>query len=166
MHSWNTFGAQTSHGHTQIHKTHHVLDFGEANTFPLIIFSMINHKGCVQMSFFSRFPKIPKLGILKFPKLGLPKLWRPITSCIDLRLKLGPKQSCSSHWELSNDMWCITYTHVIQSDSQHSKCECDSQVAFSARIYTCLYLGCKPKVRVMTPNVNVSSPNWPSCWAI
>jgi hypothetical protein len=52
MHSWNTFGAQMNHMHTWIHKTHHGPDLGEATTFPLIIFSMIAHGDCTQMSFF------------------------------------------------------------------------------------------------------------------
>ncbi len=34
MHSWNTFGAQTSHGQTRIHKIHHKPDSGEATTSP------------------------------------------------------------------------------------------------------------------------------------
>jgi len=38
MHNWNTFGAWTSHEHTQIHKTHHGSNLGEAITFPLIYF--------------------------------------------------------------------------------------------------------------------------------
>jgi len=88
MHSWSTFGAQISHRQTwihKIHKTHHVLDLGEANIFPLIVFSMFNHKACTQMSF---CPRIPKLGIRKFSKLGLSQLWRPVTLCENLRLRL------------------------------------------------------------------------------
>jgi hypothetical protein len=62
-------------------------------------------------------PKIPKLGVLKFSKLGHSKLWKPLTSCADLQLKWGLKQSCNPRWELSNDMWHTTCTHVIQGDS-------------------------------------------------
>jgi hypothetical protein len=36
MHSWNTFGAQTSRRQTWTHRTHHGPDLGEATTFPLI----------------------------------------------------------------------------------------------------------------------------------
>jgi ribosome assembly protein YihI (activator of Der GTPase) len=50
MYSWSIFHAQTNHEHTRIHKTHHDPDLGEATTFPLIVFSMINHKGYIQMS--------------------------------------------------------------------------------------------------------------------
>jgi hypothetical protein len=59
---WSTFGARTSHEHTQTYKTHHDPNLGEATTFPLIIFSVINQRGCIQMLF---CPKTPKLGFLK-----------------------------------------------------------------------------------------------------
>jgi hypothetical protein len=49
-----TFGALTSHEHTPTHKTPHGLDSGEATTFHLTIFSMTNHGGYTQMSFFPR----------------------------------------------------------------------------------------------------------------
>jgi hypothetical protein len=66
MHSWNTFGAWTSHEHTQIHKTHHGPDLGEATTFPLIIFYVIHRGGYTQMAFFPWLqvgsPEIPKIG--------------------------------------------------------------------------------------------------------
>jgi hypothetical protein len=70
-------------------QTHHGLDLMETTTFfPLIVFSMINHEGYIQMSFCLG---TPKLGIPKFPKLKLPTLWRAITSCVDLQLKRGLK---------------------------------------------------------------------------
>jgi len=52
MRGWNIFGAWTSHEHTQTSKIHHSSDLGEAITFPLIIFSVINHRGYIQMSFY------------------------------------------------------------------------------------------------------------------
>ncbi len=45
--------------HTRIHKTHHSPYFEEAITFSLIVFSMISHGGCIQMSF---CPKILEIG--------------------------------------------------------------------------------------------------------
>ncbi len=42
---------QVSHGHTRTHKIQHSLNLGEATTFSLIVFFVINHKGCIQMSF-------------------------------------------------------------------------------------------------------------------
>ncbi len=53
MYNWSTFGARMNHGHTQIHKTHHNPNLGEAITFPIIIFSLIRHDGYTQMVFFS-----------------------------------------------------------------------------------------------------------------
>jgi hypothetical protein len=67
-HSWSTFDAWMSHEQTQIHRTHHSLDLGEATTFPLIIFFFLGHKVSTQMSFCL---ETPKLGVLKFSKLGL-----------------------------------------------------------------------------------------------
>jgi hypothetical protein len=99
MHSLNTFGAQRNHGQTWTHKTHHDLELGEATTFPLIVFFVPSHGANTQMSF---CPMIPKLGLLQFR--------RPITLYEDLQLKWGLKQSCSLHWELSDDMWHATYT--------------------------------------------------------
>ncbi len=58
-----------------------------------------------------------RVGVPKFPKLGLPRLWRPISLCVDLLLRWGLMQSCSSHQELSNDMWHATYTQGNWDDS-------------------------------------------------
>jgi hypothetical protein len=107
---WSTFGAHTNHGHARTHKTQHNLDLGEATTFSLIQFFVTNHKGCIQMSF---FPRTPKLGVLKFPKLGNLIVWRAISFCTNIRLKWNLKQSCSPHWELFNNMWYNTYTHIF-----------------------------------------------------
>jgi hypothetical protein len=58
----------------------------------------------------------PKLGIPKFPKLGLLQLWRPITSCTDLQLGWGVKKSCSPCQKLSKDMQHATFTRVNWGD--------------------------------------------------
>jgi hypothetical protein len=50
------------------------------------------------------------MEVLKFPKLGLPRLWRIITLFADLRLKWGLKQSCSPCRELFNGIWHTTFT--------------------------------------------------------
>jgi hypothetical protein len=68
MHNWSTFDARTNHKQTWTHKTHHGLDLGEATTFPLIVFYVLGHGACTQMSFCL---ETPNLGSLKFPKLGL-----------------------------------------------------------------------------------------------
>jgi len=60
------------------------LNLGEATTFPLIVLFVPGHGACTQMSF---FPRILKLRILKFPKLRLSRLWRPITFFVNLWLR-------------------------------------------------------------------------------
>jgi hypothetical protein len=62
---------------------------GEATTFPLTLFYVSGHGANTQMSF---CPRTPKLGIPKFPKLGLSWLWRPIPLCVNLRLRWSLKQ--------------------------------------------------------------------------
>jgi hypothetical protein len=57
VHSWNTFGARTSHEQAWTHKTHHDSDLGEATTFPLILFSVPGHEANTQMSFCLGTPK-------------------------------------------------------------------------------------------------------------
>jgi hypothetical protein len=111
VHSWSTFGAWMSHGHTQTHKIHRGLDLGETITFPLIVFYMIFPWGLHPNVIFSR---IPKLRVLK---LGLLSLWMTITSCADFRLKWGFKKNYSPCWNLSKDIWHASCTHVIQGDS-------------------------------------------------
>jgi len=66
-----------------------------------------------QMSF---CPETPKLGVSKFSKLGLLQLWRPITSCENLRLRWSLKKSCSFRWEVSNGMWHATWTQINQGN--------------------------------------------------
>jgi hypothetical protein len=51
MHSWSTFGVRMSHGQTQIHKTHHNPNLGEATTFPLIVYYVPLHEAYIQMAF-------------------------------------------------------------------------------------------------------------------
>ncbi len=58
------------------------------------------------------------MGVSKLPKLGLLQLWGPITLCVDLGLRWGLKQSCSPHWELSNDISHATCTQGNRVDSQ------------------------------------------------
>ncbi len=102
MHSWNTFGARTNHGQTQIHKIHHGPNLGETTTFPFIILFVLGHGACIQMSF-----------CLGTPKIGT----RPITCYVDFRLRWCLKQSYSPRWEISNSMWHATCTQVNQGDS-------------------------------------------------
>jgi len=57
------------------------------------------------------------MGILKFPKLGLPQLWSPIILCRP-PIELRSKQSCSLCWVFSNDMSHATCTQGHQVDSR------------------------------------------------
>jgi hypothetical protein len=114
VHSWSSFGTRMNHEQTWIHKIHHGLDLGETTTFPLIVFFVPGNRPYTQMSFCL---ETPKLGISKFSKWEVPRIWKPITFCVDLWLRWGLKQSCSPCRELSNYMQRITYTQVNQSDS-------------------------------------------------
>jgi hypothetical protein len=105
-----------NHGHTQTYKTHHNPNLGEATTFPLIIFYVISHGGYIYPNVI--FPRVPKLGVPKFPKLGLQPLWRPITSYASFRLRWSLKKCYSISQKNSNDVWHATWTHVIQGNSQ------------------------------------------------
>jgi hypothetical protein len=58
------------------------------------------------------FVPVPKL-----PKLGIPRLWSPITFREDLWLRWGLKQSCSPRYEIFNDMLHATFTQGNRVDS-------------------------------------------------
>ncbi len=70
MHSLSTFGAKMNHMQIRTHKIHHSSNLGETTTFPLIVFFVLGHGTYTQMSFCFR---TPKLGFLKFPKIGTPR---------------------------------------------------------------------------------------------
>jgi hypothetical protein len=57
MHSWSTFGARTSHKQTQIHKTHHGPNLGEATTFRFIVYYVSLYEAHIQMTFCPGTPK-------------------------------------------------------------------------------------------------------------
>jgi hypothetical protein len=116
VHNRNTFGAWMSHGHTRTHKTHHGPDLGEATTFPpyniLCVWPQGQHLNVILF-------RDSQVGVPKFPKLGLLWLWRPITLCVDFRLRWGLKQNCNPHWEFANGMWHIICT---QGNQGHKFC--------------------------------------------
>jgi hypothetical protein len=58
------------------------------------------------------------MGVPKLPKLGLLRLWEPITLHANLRLRWGLKKSCSPRWKLSNGMSNATYTQGSRVDSR------------------------------------------------
>jgi hypothetical protein len=57
VHNLSIFGVRTSYKQTQIHKTHHGPDLGEATTFSLIVCSMLLHETHIQMAFCHGTPK-------------------------------------------------------------------------------------------------------------
>ncbi len=59
-------------------------------------------------------------GVLKLSWFGLLPLCGVITFYSNLRLRLGIKQTYSSHWKLSNGMSHFTYTHRGRVDSRLS----------------------------------------------
>jgi hypothetical protein len=68
--------------------------------------------------FYQLHPNVIFPETLKFLKLGLLTLWKPITFCANLRLKQNLKQSYKICQELSKDIQHATCTHVMQGDSQ------------------------------------------------
>ncbi len=79
---------------------------------------------------------LPK-GSPETAKVGLPQLCGTITSCLNLRLGWGRKQSFSSRWELSNGVWHSIYTHeklgrFLTFCGRESNCQFDSRPFFFA----------------------------------
>jgi hypothetical protein len=62
-------------------------------------------------------PGTPKWKSRNSPQSGFPQLWGRITSCADLLLRWGVKQSYSPYWKFSNGMLHIVYTLGNQIDS-------------------------------------------------
>jgi hypothetical protein len=58
------------------------------------------------------------LRVPKLPKLKLLKIWKAITSFVNLWLRWGLKQNYNPCQELSNNMWHASYTHVFQDNYQ------------------------------------------------
>jgi len=100
------------HGHTRLTTAR---TWGEVITFPLIVYSVANHRAYIQMAFLSRDSRV---GVSKSRRLGLPRLWSPITLRVDLGLRCSLKQSCSSCQNLSNDMLHALYNQVNWVDSR------------------------------------------------
>jgi hypothetical protein len=109
MHSWSTFGAGMSHERTQIHKTHHGPDLGEATTFPLIVYFVPGHGVDIQMAF---CPVTPKWEFQNSQSCDSHNFGGAY-----LRWKWGLKQSCSPCRDLSNLMSHTTFTQGNLGDS-------------------------------------------------
>jgi hypothetical protein len=78
-----------SHGQVQTHKTHHVPDLGEATTFSFIVYFVHAHKTSTQNVILSRDSQV---GLSKFLKLGLPRLWGPHNFAYRLPIEMISKE--------------------------------------------------------------------------
>ncbi len=58
------------------------------------------------------------MEVPKFSQLGLPRLWGPITLCVDIQLRWGLKQSYSPFWQLFNGFSYTTCTQGNLDDSR------------------------------------------------
>jgi hypothetical protein len=114
VHNWNFFGAGTSHGQTQTHKSHHNRNLGEATTFPLIVYSVVTtgltSKWCFVIGLLSGSPEIPTT--MTPMTLGF------MIMCVNFWLKWGLKKICNPCREFSNGMLHATYTQGNPGDSR------------------------------------------------
>jgi hypothetical protein len=115
VHSWNTFGARTSHEQTRTHKIHHGPDLGEATTLPHIVYFVPFHEAHIQIAF---CPRTLKWEFRNSQNWDSHDFGGPITLYADLKLRWGLKQSCSPRRELSNSISHITYTQGNWVDSR------------------------------------------------
>jgi hypothetical protein len=113
VHSWNIFGAKTSHG--QLGLTRFTMDRTwekpPPSPYNILCASPRGPHPNGILSWDSQV-KVPKL-----PKLGFSRLWGPITLHEDFRLRWSLKQSCSSCWEFSSSMLHTTCTQGNQVNS-------------------------------------------------
>jgi hypothetical protein len=84
VHSLNTFGVKTNRGQTRTHKTHHIPEHGGNHHIPPYSIICAFPQGPHPNGILSRDSQ---MGVLKFPKSGLPQLWVPIILCVDLQLQ-------------------------------------------------------------------------------
>jgi len=81
MHSWSTFGAQRSRWANMDSQDSPQLGLRGSHHLPLYIILCAwprDHHPNVILS------RDSQVGVSKFPKLGLPLLWKPITLFVDL----------------------------------------------------------------------------------
>jgi hypothetical protein len=107
LHSLGIFGVKTKHEQPPTYKIHHGPNLGEATTFPpysILYTSTWGPHSNGTLSWDSQ------VGVLKFPQLGFPWLWGPITQRVDLRLQWGLKRSYSPCQEIANGMLHTTFT--------------------------------------------------------
>jgi hypothetical protein len=150
---WSTFGGRTSYGRLRTHKIHHCPDSGEATTFPHIVYSAALHGGYIQMAFCPGTPKGKSRNCQSYDSRNFVGA---IILCLDLRLGWGLKQSCSSHWELSNSVLHATCTYGSRVDSRLFVVESQTtnltpDLSFCHNLcYRCPNGSCKPILNIYT----------------
>jgi hypothetical protein len=101
-------------------------------------------------------PRLPN-GSLEIPKIGFPRLWRPITLCADLWLIWSFKKSCSPHRELSNYIWHVTCTQGNQGNFwllvvKSQTANLTSGPSFGNNLwFKCLNGSCEPILDIYVP---------------
>jgi hypothetical protein len=84
--------------------THHSPDSGEANTFPLIVFSEALRRSYIQMAIFPRIPKLESRNCPETIPVGVPGLWELIIPDWRVRSQQDLNQSCNPRRDLSNSL--------------------------------------------------------------
>jgi hypothetical protein len=107
-----------SHGQLWTHKTHHNPDLGEATTFPHIVFSVLLRRTYIPMTLFSRTPKEESRNCLEIVPVWTLGTLAAHNSSLRPPIKMRPKETCSSPWELSNGVLHSVYTHRRRVDSR------------------------------------------------
>jgi hypothetical protein len=113
VHSWSTFGVKTSHGQLDSQDSPR-LRLGGSHHLPPFNILCASSWGPHPNGILSRDSQ---MGVPKLPKLGLSRLWGPITLHANLKLRWVLKQHCSPCQELSNGIWHTTYTQGNWVDS-------------------------------------------------
>jgi hypothetical protein len=129
MHSLNTFGARTNHRQTRIHKTHHSLDLGETNTFPLIIYSILSHGTSTQMAF---CPETPTPKILKVetpPTLGAHNFVSRLLIEMKSQTKLQPLLRAFQRY-VARHLHARKLRRFLTFSGRKSNCQFDSRPFF------------------------------------
>jgi hypothetical protein len=110
VHNLNIFGVRMNHRQTWTQKTHHGPDWGEATTFPFIVYHVSGHGTSTQMAFCPTTRKWESQNSQSWDSRDFGAHNYREINCVDLWLRWGLKQSFSSHRDLSKGMSHATYT--------------------------------------------------------
>jgi hypothetical protein len=110
-----TFGVGTSHGQHELTWLTTARTRGKPPPSPPYSILCVSPQHLHPNGFLSRDSQG---GVPKLSKFGFPGLWELITPSSDLWLGWGPKQTCSSSQELSDNVLHSTCTHRDRVDSR------------------------------------------------